>query len=102
MAKKERSRAFDYCVYLALRIVACVLQALSFEAACRAARLLAWATHKIDKRHRQVAAENLQKAFPGKYSDAQIEAIVFGIYEHIWTMAVEIAHMPRRYHLHNY
>ena len=42
------------------------------------ADLLAWIIYKFDKRHRQVAVENLHKAFPGKHPDAEIDAIVRG------------------------
>jgi KDO2-lipid IV(A) lauroyltransferase len=79
----------------------CVLQALSFETARRFADLLAWIAYRLDKRHRQVAIENLQKAFP-EYTDAQIDVVVRGVYRHFCGMLIEIVHLPRRYHLHNY
>jgi KDO2-lipid IV(A) lauroyltransferase len=49
-----------------------------------------------------VAIENLQKSFPGKYTDAEIDLMVRGVYRHFCMMLIEIVHMPRRYHLHNY
>jgi lauroyl/myristoyl acyltransferase len=49
---KERSRFADYFVYLAVRFVVCVIQTLSYEAACKAARGLAWLAYRVDKRHR--------------------------------------------------
>jgi KDO2-lipid IV(A) lauroyltransferase len=102
MSEKKRSAFVDYVVYLVVRIFVCILQALSFETACRFAGFLAWVIYKVDKRHRQVAIENLQKAFPGQYNDAQIDVMVRGVYEHFCTVLIEIIHMPRRYHLHNY
>jgi KDO2-lipid IV(A) lauroyltransferase len=102
MPVKKRSRVADYLVYLAVRILVCIIQALPFETACLAARLLAWLVYKIDKRHRLVAIENLQKAFPGQHTDAEIDTMVRGVYRHFCTLLIEIAHMPRRYHLHNY
>ncbi|MBI1832225.1 MAG: lysophospholipid acyltransferase family protein [Planctomycetes bacterium] len=102
MAEKERSPVADYLVYLAVRIVVCILQALSFETAMRLASFLAWIVYKIDKRHRQVATENLQKAFGGQLSDADIDAMVFAVYEHFCGVLIEIVHIPRRLHLHNY
>ena len=73
MAEKNRSKIRDYLVYLAVRIVVCVLQALSFEMACAFGRFLGWLAYKVDRRHRLVAIENLQKAFPGQYNDAEID-----------------------------
>ncbi len=102
MAEKKRAPVADYLVYLVVRILVCIIQALPFETACLAARLLAWLAYKIDKRHRLVATENLQQAFPGQFSDAQIDTMVRGVYRHFCTLLIEIAHMPRRYHLHNY
>ena len=37
MAEKKRSRVLDYLAYLAVRLFVCVLQAFSFDAACRLA-----------------------------------------------------------------
>ena len=75
MADKPRSAAVDFLVYCVVRIVVCVLQALSFQAACAFARFLAWVAYRVDRRHRLVAQENIAKAFPGKYSDAEIELL---------------------------
>lgn len=99
---KQRSRWADYAVYLAVRILVCIIQALPFDLACRCAAVLAWAAYRIDRRHRLVAIENLQKAFPGRYSDQEIDQLVRGVYRHFCTLLIEIMQMPRRYHLHNY
>jgi KDO2-lipid IV(A) lauroyltransferase len=99
---KERSRVADYLVYLAVRLVVCILQAIPYDAGCRFAEWLAWLVYKVNKRHRHVAIENLQKSFPGKYTDAEIDLMVRGVYRHFCMMLIEIVHMPRRYHLHNY
>jgi KDO2-lipid IV(A) lauroyltransferase len=102
VARKVRSRVADYLVYLAVRILVCVIQALPFDLAASVAEFLGWLAYRIDQRHRQVAIDNLQIAFPGKYTDAQIDALVRGVFCHFCTVAIEIMHMPRRYHLHNY
>ena len=102
MARKERSQTLDYLVFLAGRVLVCIIAALSFEKACGFARVLAWVVHHLDKRHRLVAAENLRKSYGGELTDAQIDAMVRGVYLHFATMLIEIIHMPRRYHLHNY
>jgi KDO2-lipid IV(A) lauroyltransferase len=102
VARKVRSKVEDYLVYLAVRTLVCVIQALPFDLAARAAEFLGWLAYRIDKRHRQIAIENLQKAFPGKYADAELDALVRGVFRHFCIVAIEIMHMPRRYHLHNY
>src|SRR4051812_1561302 len=102
MSAKKRSPAADYLVYLAVRILVCILQALSPRAAAAFARFLAWVVYKVNKRHRLVAIENLQKAFPGRYSDAEIDGIVRQTYLHFCTLLMEIVQVPRRFHLHNY
>src|SRR5437879_3688232 len=102
VSAKKRQPALDYLVYLVVRILVCVIQALSYEAGCAFARILAWLIYQVDKRHRLVAIDNLQKAFPGTYSDAEVDTIVRRVYLHFCTLLIELIHMPRRYHLHNY
>lgn len=102
MSEKKRSRVLDYLVYLAVRILVCVLQAVSFDTACAFARFLAWLAYTIDKRHRLVAIENLQKAYPETYSDAEVDRMVRNVYVHFCTMLMEIIFAPRKLRIHNY
>jgi KDO2-lipid IV(A) lauroyltransferase len=99
---KTRSRLADYAVYLVVRLVVCVVQALSLAAARRLARGLAWLVHRIDRRHRLVARDNLCQAFPGKYTDAELDALVRAVYRHFCTMLMEIIHLPRKLHTTNW
>jgi KDO2-lipid IV(A) lauroyltransferase len=98
MSDKRRSRKTDYLVYLAVRIAVCVLQALPFTMACGLADLMARLLYQIDKRHRLVALENLRHAFPGEYSEAQLDLLVRKVYGHVCLMVVEIAFLPRLVH----
>jgi KDO2-lipid IV(A) lauroyltransferase len=102
MSEKKRSRVLDYLVYLALRVLVCIVQALPHDTGCQFARFLGWLAYKVDKRHRLVAIDNLQKAFPGEMTEAEVDARVRGVYRHFCTLLIEIMHMPRRLHLHNY
>lgn len=102
MAEKKRSKVRDYLVYLVVRITICVLQALPFETACAFGRFLGWVAYKVDRRHRLVAIENLQKAFPNRYTDAEIDAIVRAVYRHFLTVMMEIIFIPRRLHINNW
>ncbi len=102
MSAKSRSRLADYLVYLAVRITVCIVQALSFDAACGFARLLAWVAYHLDKRHRQVARENLERAFPGQYRASEIDQMVRDVYGHFCRVVVELAQLQRRLHVNNW
>ena len=92
---KSRRVAVDYSVYLAVRGVVAVVQALPTAWAFASAGLLAWLAHRVDKRHRAVAAENLRFAFPAK-SPAEIDRLVRACYRHFLLLVVEIALLPRK------
>ncbi|MFO0811487.1 MAG: hypothetical protein U0746_22895 [Gemmataceae bacterium] len=98
---KERRPAADYAVYLVVRLVVCVLQALPPWPADAFARGLAWLAYRVDKRHREVARGNLRHAFPD-WSDAAIDATVRQVYRHFCTMIVELVQIPRKMHIHNW
>ena len=103
MARKPRNRAADYAVYLVVRTLVCVLQALPLRAALGFGRCLALLAYQVDKRHREVARDNLRHAFPDRCSDpAECDRLVRACYTHFCTMAIEIAVLPRRMHLHNW
>lgn len=98
---KAHSPVKDYGVYLVLRIVVCVLQAMPAGAACSFAHALAWLAHAIDRRHREVARENLRHAFP-ELMDTARERIVRGVYRHFCTLVVDLIQLPRRLHYNNW
>src|SRR5713226_912866 len=99
---KERSRTADYAVYLIVRFVVCVIQALPYRAGAAFASGLAWLAFHIDKRHRQVARDNLRHAFPGRYNDAQLDAMVRAVYRHFCTLLIDIVHLPRKLNPHTW
>jgi KDO2-lipid IV(A) lauroyltransferase len=96
MARK-RSRLLDYVVYLAVRFVVCVLQALPYETCMDLSRGLAWLVYKLDRRHRKVADDNLRFAFPD-LSDHERDELVRGVFRHFVGMAVTLAFLPRLFH----
>lgn len=102
MSAKKRSRLRDLLEYAVVRLLVCVVQALSFAAACRLAGFLAWLAYQVDKRHREVARDNLRQAFPGQFSEAHIDDLVRRCYLHFCVMAMEMMHMPRRVHPNNW
>ena len=95
---KERSRLTDYMVYLIVRFVVCIIQSLSYEAACKMARGLAWLSYRVDERHRLVAAANLRQAFPERYNAEVPAQDIQAIYSHFCNLMIEIVHLPRRLH----
>jgi KDO2-lipid IV(A) lauroyltransferase len=98
---KPRSKLADFAVYLAVRVIVCFLQALSFRAACKVANGLAWLVYQVDRRHRLVALDNLQHAF-GDEDAAKRDRLVRAIYRHFCTMLMEIVHLPRMLHPQNW
>ncbi len=97
---KERSRAADYAVYLLVRVVVCVVQALSWRSALALARGLAALAYRVDRRHRLVAADNLRHAFPD-LDEPAVDRLVRASYLHLTTMLVEMIRLPRMLHAHN-
>lgn len=99
---KQRSRVADYLVYVVVRFLVCVLQGISYDAARAWAAGLAWLAFRIDRRHRDVARDNLRHAFPGGYSDEQLTAMVRRVYLHFCILLVELVHLRRRLHPNNW
>src|SRR5262245_30148108 len=68
--KRPRSRFVSYLVYVAVRLVVAVAQALTIRQSYAFADWLAGLLYRVDRRHRQVALENLLHAFGDRYTDA--------------------------------
>jgi KDO2-lipid IV(A) lauroyltransferase len=98
---RPRSALADYSAYLLVRLLIALLQALPLETGCALAHLVAGLAFRLDRRHRDVAQENLRHAFPEK-SPEELEVIVRGVYRHFCRMIVEIALQSRRVHAHNW
>jgi KDO2-lipid IV(A) lauroyltransferase len=93
---KPRNLLVDFCVYLAVRLAVCVLQALPYSAGRSLMRLLARLAYLVDRRHREVAVDNLRQAFPGRFSEDELRRLVLQVYRHFATMLVEMVHLPRK------
>jgi Kdo2-lipid IVA lauroyltransferase/acyltransferase len=101
MAKKH-SRTLDFLVYLAIRLLVCVIQAMPLEMALGFAGLLARLAYAIDRRHREAARENLQHAFGAEMDDRERDRVVRSVYRHFCRLLMEIIFLPRRMRLHNW
>lgn len=103
MANKPRNPTADLAVYVAVRSAVCLIQALPVRVALGLARVLAWVGYHADKRHREVARDNLRHAFPVECADpAACDRLVRGCFRHFATMVVEIACLPRRMQIYNW
>src|SRR5437867_13109547 len=87
---RSRSLVVDYLVYSLVRVLVAVIQLLPYRTGCQFAAGLAWLAYHVDKRHRLVAVENLRHAFPGRYSDAELDALVRAVYRHFCTLIIDI------------
>lgn len=99
---KPRSTLVDYCVYVLVRIFVALVHSMSFGFACKLAEHLAWVLHHVNRRHRLVALDNLRQAFPGKYSEEELDVMVRHVYRHFCVMLVEILYLPRLMHPTNW
>ena len=100
---KPRRPAADYAVYLAVRLVVCVVQAVPIAWAFAVAELLGRLAYRVDRRHRRVAEENLRAAFPELAADpAAVDRLVRGCYRHFAAVAVEMVLLPRKLYVENW
>ena len=100
--QKIRRPWLDYLVYLAIRLVVAFAQMLTIEQSYALARLLARVIYHVDARHRKVGIENLALAFGDRYTEAERDQIVRGVYLHFCSMLMEILHTSRKLHLSNW
>ncbi|MEO6807492.1 MAG: lysophospholipid acyltransferase family protein [Isosphaeraceae bacterium] len=100
--KRPRNRVLDYLVYLAVRLVVGIAQAMSVEQSYAFADALARLLYRVDRRHRAVALENLRLAFGDEYDDLGRDQIVRGVYQHFCRMLMEMLHIPRKLNLVNW
>jgi KDO2-lipid IV(A) lauroyltransferase len=101
MAVKKRKPVLDYLVYLVVRALVCLVHALPMRLALGFAGPLAALAYRVDRRHREVAAENLRYAFPEK-SPTQIDRLVRDCYRHFCRLLIEILLLPRKFRIDNW
>jgi KDO2-lipid IV(A) lauroyltransferase len=98
---RVRSGIIDFAAYLVVRLGVCVLQMLTDDAAGRLAAGLAWLAYRCDRRHRDVAADNVRHAFPDLEARSR-DQLVRGCFHHFAALVIEIARLPRKLHLANW
>lgn len=93
--------ASDYAVYLLVRIVFCIIQAIPLSWCDKLASGLAFALNDWVRFRRSLIRENLTHALPG-LADAQYHQISFQMWRHLILMGCEIAQAPRLIHDSNW
>jgi KDO2-lipid IV(A) lauroyltransferase len=63
---------------------------------------MAWLAHRIDRRHREVADENLRHAFGDGLTTTERADTVKAVYRHFCTLLTEILLLPRKLHVGNW
>ena len=87
----------DWLVYVAVRLLICVFQALPIEACETFASAMAIIAHDVLKIRRKLVDANLTHAFPAADA-AQRRRIAIGMWRHLVLMLCELAHVPRKLH----
>lgn len=94
-------RFLDYPLYLVVRILIAVVQAVRIETCVSWCRWTTWLMYDVVKMRRKLVDENIAQAFP-ELSEQERQAIGRRMWMHLLTMIVEIAHAPRKIHSTNW
>ena len=94
-------RVLDYLVYLVVRVLICIIQAISLQTGHRLAQHLAWLSCRVLKIRRQVVDDNLRHAFP-EHTPLQRRQVAERMWEHLFLLLVEVAHARHKIHETNW
>jgi KDO2-lipid IV(A) lauroyltransferase len=93
----DRSHWYDFPVYIAVRLLLCVIQALPLETCERLARGLAWLACDILHLRRETVEENLGGAFP-EMPELERRHLERQMWEHLFLIVFEVVHAPCKVH----
>lgn len=91
----------DYCVYLFIRALLALVQAVPLSVCERGAELLATLFARVLRIRQNTVDENLRIAFP-ELTAPERSAIGWRMWKHLFLMSAEIAHTPRKVHRTNW
>ena len=97
----RRGGPCDYLVYLVVRLLICLVQAIDIEAGQGMVRGLAWIMAEVLRVRGGVVEDNLRHAFP-QQTASQRRAMGRRMWEHLLLMVLEIAHAGRKIHETNW
>ncbi len=96
-----RRQAAHFIVYMLVRVLVAIIQAVPLSAFDRVAGFLATVFTRVIPVRRKVVDDNLRTAFP-ELSDAQRRTIAWQMWRHLLLMIAEIAQTPRKVHETNW
>lgn len=98
---RTKRMVLDYLVYVVVRVLICVAQAVRIETGQAVARFLAWFFDEVLRLRRGVIDDNLCHAFP-EWSDEKRRRLARRMWEHLFVLVLEVAHSPRKIHETNW
>jgi KDO2-lipid IV(A) lauroyltransferase len=90
--------------YLVFRTAVCIVQALSLRTCARMAEYLAAVVHHPLLRQwtrYNIARDNIRSAFGARYTDEQVDRIIYLMWVHLFRLVAEFALLPRKLRLDN-
>ncbi|VTS02899.1 lysophospholipid acyltransferase family protein [Tuwongella immobilis] len=100
---KPRNPIVDRLVYVAVRFVVAILQNLPEPLRRPIPGMLAALMYRVDRRHREVARENLRLSLPERCADPdECDRMVRAMYRHCCQMLIDMIMLPRQLHQQNY
>jgi KDO2-lipid IV(A) lauroyltransferase len=97
----QPKRIVDFLVYLVVRALICLVQALRIETGQGLARGLAWLFCDLLRVRAGVVDDNLAHAFP-ELSATGRRQLARRMWEHLCLLVLEVAHAPRKIHETNW
>ena len=91
--------------YLVFQTLVCVVDCLTPRATVWLAESMAWLIHFVLPRkltRYKVAHDNIRLAFGDKYTEAEIEQLVYRMWVHLFRTVAEIIQSVRKLHIHSY
>lgn len=96
-----RRRILDYLVYVVVRILICIVQAMRIATGHRLARRLAWLFCDVLRIRQNVVDDNLAHAFSEMTPRERLD-LSRRMWEHLFLLVLEVAHTPRKIHETNW
>ena len=96
-----RKQVVDYLVYVVVRVLICIVQAMRIETGQAMANWLAWLFSDVLRLRARVVEENLANALP-ELTVAARQRLARRMWEHLFLLVLEVAHTPRKVHETNW
>jgi Kdo2-lipid IVA lauroyltransferase/acyltransferase len=96
-----RRKVVDWLVYVVVRMLICVAQAMHVETGRSLALGMAWLFANVLGIRRRVVDDNLRHAFPDLSHEDRVR-LARRMWEHLFLLVLEVAHTPRKIHETNW